>query len=105
VVSRVAERPDLPAVRAAAGALVDSPRYDGWLRELPDDLLVALVAPLEMLQFQYYRTPPADRMLVRAARACCRAAAGGLAGCPADLAGALGRLAATVGVTIPKEAP
>jgi hypothetical protein len=73
-------------LRAAVGEVVDSPRLDAWLLQLPDQALIAIAAPLEMLAFQYKLEPPSDRHLVRAARVACEALAPELDSCPADMA-------------------
>jgi hypothetical protein len=87
-VSTTARRDDVEvaAVREAVRNIAESPRYDDWLLEMPDHVLHALAAPLEMLVFQYYLTPPKDRMLVRAARVVWDGVADFLGDCPADMA-------------------
>jgi hypothetical protein len=84
--------PDVARVRAAVRPLTDGDRLDAWLAEAPDEVLVRLVAPLEMLTFQYHLDPPRDRHLLRAARVTCEALHDHLDACPADLAEALRRL-------------
>jgi hypothetical protein len=79
-------------VRDAVRALVESGRSDAWLAEVPDEVLLRLVAPLEMLTFQYYLDPPRERHLLRAARVACEAMEDQLDACPADLAEAFRRL-------------
>lgn len=76
---------DAGAVRSAVGALIGAEDYDSWLMTAAEDVLIRLAAPLEMLQFQYYLSPPQDRHLIRAARVCCEAAEGGLLGCPVHM--------------------
>ncbi|MEU0548222.1 hypothetical protein [Micromonospora sp. NPDC005979] len=95
---RQSESLDPAAVRAAVRDIVEAPRYDAWLMEMPDEMLVRLAAPLEMLQFQFYLTPRLERHLVRAARVCCEASAVGLETCPADMRQAFRVLADVVGV-------
>lgn len=80
------ETVDMERVRAAVHDVVESPRLDVWLRELPDPILIAIAAPLEMLGFQYHLEPPSDRHLVRAARVAYAAVASDLYDCPADFA-------------------
>jgi hypothetical protein len=87
---------DTGAVRDAVRELVETGRCDAWFAEVPDEVLVRLVAPLEMLTFQYYLDPPRDRHLVRAARVACDAMDQHLDACPADLAGAFRRLRAAI---------
>lgn len=83
-------------VREAVRGLVETERDDAWLTEVPDDVLVRLVAPLEMLTFQYYLDPPRERHLVRAARVACEAMEDHLDACPADLAEAFRHLRAAM---------
>ncbi|EST31258.1 hypothetical protein N566_20855 [Streptomycetaceae bacterium MP113-05] len=83
---------DVAAVRRAVRSIAESPRYDDWLLEMPDHVLHAVAAPLEMLVFQYYLTPPKDRMLVRAARVVWDSVADSLEDCPADMATAYASL-------------
>ncbi len=83
-------------VRAAVRDLVESEQSDEWLAEVPDEVLLRLVAPLEMLTFQYYLDPPRERHLVRAARAAYDGMAAHLDACPADLAEAFRRLRAAL---------
>lgn len=87
---------DMAAVRSAVSGVID--RFDGWLLEAPEPVLIRVAAPLEMLQFQYYLTPPSDRHLLRAARVCCEAAGSGLDldGCPQDMVRAFDVLAKLV---------
>lgn len=98
--SRQSESLDPATVRAAVRDVVEAPRYDEWLMEMPDEMLVRLAAPLEMLQFQFYLTPSLERHLVRAARVCCEACAAGLDACPADMRQAFRVLADVVRVPI-----
>jgi hypothetical protein len=91
-----AANPDMSRVRDAVQALVETGRGDAWLTEVPDDVLVRFVAPLEMLTFQYYLDPPRDRHLVRAARVACEAMEDHLDACPADLAEAFRHLRAAL---------
>lgn len=95
--------PEVGRIRDAVHALVESGRFDAWLTELPDEVLIHLVAPLEMLAFQYYLDPPRERHLVRAARVACEAMEDHLDACPADLAGAFRRLRAAL-EPVPKTA-
>lgn len=90
--SRRSEKVDMRAVRAAVHEIVESDRYDDWFVELPDDVLVELAAPLEVLMFHYYLDPPKDRHLVRAARVAFECAVDSLDRCPADMARSLRRL-------------
>ncbi|GAA0448439.1 hypothetical protein Aca07nite_72690 [Actinoplanes capillaceus] len=99
------ERLDSVAVRAAVQGVIEAPRYDDWLMEMPDEMLVRLAAPLEMLQFQFYVDPPLERHLVRAARVCCAACATGLEDCPPDMRAAFRVLADVVGVRLSVTAP
>jgi hypothetical protein len=87
---------DMAAVRSAIKGVVEADRFDHWLVEVPEPVLIQVAAPLEMLQFQYYLTPPRDRHLLRAARVCCAAVVGGLDGCPDDMVTAFGRLSEVV---------
>lgn len=87
---------DMRRVREAVGELVESGQRDVWLADLPDEVLTAFVAPLEMLTFQYYLDPPRDRLLVRAAKVACEAVEEHLDACPASLAGAFSRLRAAL---------
>jgi len=90
------EHLDMSALRSAVMNVVESDRLGDWLLEVPERVLIELTAPLEMLQFQYYLVPQRDRYLVRAARVCCRAVAGGMGGCPPDMVDAFDRLAELV---------
>ncbi|MEW2268894.1 hypothetical protein ACNPQM_21325 [Streptomyces sp. NPDC056231] len=83
---REASDADIDAVATAVGRIVEADRFDRWLLELPDHVLVATAAPLEMLGFQYHLTPRQDLLLVRAARVVWDAVAGLLDDCPDDLA-------------------
>jgi uncharacterized membrane protein len=83
---------DITLVRKAVEGVVEADRFADWLLEVPDRALIALMAPLEMLTFQFHLTPPRDRHLIRAARVVCDAATGALDGCPDDLVHALGAL-------------
>jgi hypothetical protein len=87
---------DMRRVREAVGELVESGQRDAWFADLPDEMLLALVAPLEMLTFQYYLDPPRDRLLVRAAKVACAAMDEHLGACPAGLAGPFSRLSAAL---------
>lgn len=98
--SRRSESLDPAAVRAAVRDVIEAPRYDAWLMEMPDEMLIRLAAPLEMLQFQFYVVPPLERHLVRAARVSCEACATGLESCPPDMQQAFRALANVVGVRI-----
>jgi hypothetical protein len=93
---RRAGDPDMSRVREAVRALVETGRSDAWLTEVPDEVLLRFVAPVEMLTFQYYLDPPRDRHLVRAARVACEAMADHLDACPADLAEAFRNLRAAL---------
>lgn len=88
---------DVVAVRSAVGALIGAEDYDSWLLSAAEGVLIRLAAPLEMLQFQYYLTPPQDRHLIRAALVCCEAAEAGLQGCPAHMIDAFAVLARELG--------
>lgn len=83
---------DADAVRLAVADLVTSTGYERWLLSAPDEALVRLAAPLEMLQFHYHLEPAQDRQLIRAARVCCDAAEPGLDGCAEDFVAAVSRL-------------
>ncbi|MFF7181305.1 hypothetical protein [Streptomyces sp. NPDC008121] len=85
--------------------IVESDRFDGWLIETPDHVLVQIAAPLEMLQFQYFLTPPQDHLLVRASRVVWEAVAGLLDDCPDDLAAAFAALGASLGERAPEPDP
>jgi hypothetical protein len=87
---------DVDRVRVAVRELVDTGRTDEWLAGLPDDALVHLAAPLEMLTFQYHLDPPRDRHLLRAAGVACETMAPYLDDCPDDLAAALRGVARAV---------
>lgn len=87
----------LSAIRAAVAQIVESDRLDDWIRDASDSVLIRLMAPLEMLSFQYYRDPPSDKHLVRAARVTCEAMAEAIGDCPPDLARALRQLSGVVG--------
>lgn len=100
LLSSRAEQIDHPAVRAAVKAVMDAPGFDTWLDVVPDHVLVAVAAPLEILQFHYYLDPPKERHLARAARLTCEALAGKLADCPDDMAAVFRRLAAAVDTPI-----
>jgi hypothetical protein len=82
------EEIDVERLRAAVRGIVESGRFDDWLAEVPDEVLVQVAAPMEVLTFHYYLDPPRDRHLVRAARVACASVAGSLARCPHDMAGA-----------------
>ncbi|MET9619310.1 MULTISPECIES: hypothetical protein [unclassified Streptomyces] len=94
--AREADDVDMDSLRATVGRIVEADRFDGWLIELPDHVLVAVAAPLEMLGFQHYLTPPQDDLLVRAARVVWDSVAGLLDDCPADLAAEFASLGAAV---------
>jgi hypothetical protein len=87
---------DVQRVRDAVRDLVETERSDLWLAQLPDEALVRLVAPLEMLTFHYHLDPPRDRHLVRAARVAWAAMSEHLDACPADLAAALRRVGSAI---------
>lgn len=87
---------DMQLVRSAVMGVVEADRWDDWLMEVPEHILMRVAAPLEMLQFHYYLSPPQDRHLVRAARVCCEAVEGGMEGCPADMVVAFERLTQVV---------
>lgn len=93
---RTHEDVDAASVRTAVGGVVESPRYDEWLLEVPDHVLIQVAAPLEMLAFQYYVTPPQDRLLVRAARVVWDGVAELLEDCPVDMADRFAALGAAV---------
>ena len=90
------ETADMERVRGAVSRIVESPRLDAWLLELPDPILIAIAAPLEMLAFQYHLEPPSDRHLVRAARVASEAVEPDLGDCPADFAEAFRALGRAV---------
>lgn len=90
------EELDMPSVREAVAGLVESDRLDHWLVEAPEPVLIRLMAPLEMLAFQYHREPRQDRHLVRAARVACEELDDALEECPEDLLRAVLRLRGTV---------
>jgi len=92
------EEAEPAAVRTAVGGIVEAPRFDDWLLEMPDHVLVQVVAPLEMLAFQFYVTPPQERLLLRAARVVWDAVDGLLPDCPADMAERFAALGAAVAV-------
>jgi len=87
---------DMSRIREAVRALVEGERSDAWITEASGDVLVRLVAPLEMLTFQYYLDPPRERHLLRAARVAYEAMEDHLDACPADLAEAFRRLGAAM---------
>jgi hypothetical protein len=91
---------DLAEVRAAAAEVVEGPRSADWLAEVPDQVLIEVAAPLEVLSFHYYLQPPRERHLARAARVACEAVRGQLAGCPPDMAAAFRRLGRSVRVEV-----
>lgn len=93
---RRSDDPDTGRVREAVRALVETGRGEEWFAEVPDEVLVRLVAPLEMLTFQYYLDPPRERHLLRAARVACETIEDHLDACPADLAEAFRHLRAVV---------
>lgn len=96
LLSSRAEQTDYSAVRAAVKAVMDAPGFDTWLDVVPDNVLVAVAAPMEILQFHYYLEPPKDRHLARAARLTCEALAGKLTDCPDDMATLFRRLGEAV---------
>ncbi|MEV4945524.1 hypothetical protein [Streptomyces sp. NPDC053755] len=96
---------DIEAVRSAVKRIVESDRFDGWLTETPDHVLVQMSAPLEMLGFHHFLTPPQDRLLVRAARVVWDAVAGLLDDCPDDLAAAFAALGASLADRAPEPDP
>jgi hypothetical protein len=83
-------------VRAAVKDLMQSGRMDDWLVEVPDQVLIQIAAPFEMLAFQYYRDPPRDRHLVRAARVACEAVESTRDACPDDMTRAFQALRSAV---------
>ncbi|MFD9867135.1 hypothetical protein ACFXI8_25635 [Streptomyces niveus] len=87
---------DMESVRRAVARIIESERFDDWLVEMPDHVLVEVAAPLEMLQFQHYLMPPKDRYLVRSARVVWDAVADLLADCPSDLAAEFASLGASL---------
>jgi hypothetical protein len=87
---------DMGQVRDAVRTLVEGERSDAWLTEASEDVLVRLVAPLEMLTFQYYLDPPRERHLLRAARVAYEAMEDHLDACPTDLAAAFRHLGAAM---------
>lgn len=87
---------DMDRLREAVRALVETGRGDAWLTEVPDEVLLRFVAPMEMLTFQYYLDPPRDRHLARAARVACESMEDHLDACPADLAEAFRHLRAAL---------
>ncbi|MFI8365966.1 hypothetical protein [Streptomyces sp. NPDC085466] len=93
---RQREDVDVESVRSSVKRIIESDRYDAWLIELPDHVLVQLAAPLEMLGFQHHLTPRQDVLLVRAARVVWDAVAGLLDDCPDDLAAEFARLGAAL---------
>ncbi|MCZ7462276.1 hypothetical protein [Streptomyces sp. WMMC940] len=96
ILRRQGDDVDVESVRSAVRHIIESRRFDGWLIEMPDHVLVQVAAPLEMLGFQHYMTPPQDRLLVRAARVVWDAVAGLLDDCPADLAEGFASLGAAL---------
>lgn len=88
--------PDMARVRDAVRSLVETGRGDAWLTEVPDEVLLRYVAPMEMLAFQYYLEPPRDRHLARAAHVACESMADHLDACPADMAEAFRQLRAAL---------
>ncbi|MFI6418113.1 hypothetical protein ACIBG6_12025 [Streptomyces sp. NPDC050842] len=94
---RQREDVDIEPVSAAVARIVDADQFDRWLLELPDHVLVAVAAPLEMLGFHYHLTPRQDVLLVRAARVVWDAVADLLGDCPDDLAGEFALLGAALG--------
>lgn len=90
------EQVDMPTLRAAVRRIVESERYDAWLLEMPDHVLVQVAAPLEMLGFQHYVKPPQDKLLLRAARVVWEGVADLLDDCPPDMAADFAALGAAV---------
>jgi hypothetical protein len=76
---------DVGLLRAAVGDIIQSGRFDDWLVEVPDGVLVQVAAPFEMLAFQYYLDPPQERHLVRAARVACETVENTKDECPEDM--------------------
>jgi hypothetical protein len=87
---------DIPRLRSTLREVIESSRFDEWLIEVPDGVLVQIAAPFEMLTFQYYLDPPNDRHLVRAARVVCDAVKHSSQDCPADMTRAFRRLGGVV---------
>lgn len=87
---------DVGLLRAALRGIIQSGRFDDWLVEVPDQVLVQVAGPFEMLAFQYYLDPPQDRHLVRAARIACETVENSSGDCPEDMSGAFRRLSAMV---------
>lgn len=88
---------DAGELRSAVRDIVESARFDDWFLEAPDEVLVAVAAPLEVLTFHYYLDPPKDRHLLRAARVAAQSVADRLEECPADMAVAFSALGDVVG--------
>lgn len=86
------EAADIRRVRNAVKGIVESARFDDWLEEVPNEVLIQVAAPLEVLTFHYYLDPPKDRYLVRAARVAYESVAGSLPQCPKDMAHAFREL-------------
>jgi hypothetical protein len=87
---------DVGLLRAAVGEIIQSGRFDDWLVAVPDQVLIQVAAPFEMLAFQYYLDPPQDRHLVRAVRVACETVENSSGDCPADMSGAFRRLSGMV---------
>jgi hypothetical protein len=86
------EDTDMRLLRSTVGEVIESRRFDEWLIEVPDWVLVQIAAPFEMLTFQYYLDPPNDGHLLRAARVACDAVEGSREDCPEDMTHAFGWL-------------
>jgi hypothetical protein len=89
---------DIRRVRTAIKGIVESVRFDDWLQEVPDKVLIEVAGPLEMLTFHYYLDLPENRHLVRAARVAYESVASSLPQCPEDMAHAFRELSAAVAV-------
>jgi hypothetical protein len=87
---------DMLLLRSTVGEVIESRRFDEWLVEVPDRVLVQIAAPFEMLTFQYYLDPPNDRHLVRAARVACDAVESSKQDCPEGMTHAFGQLSGVV---------
>jgi hypothetical protein len=90
------EEVDVERVRSAVRDIVESARLERWLDEVPDEVLVQVAAPLEVLTFHYYLEPPKNRHLVRAARVACAAVEVDLPGCPDEMVAAFRELRTAV---------
>lgn len=87
---------DIRRVRTAVKGIVESVRFDDWLEEVPNEVLIQVAAPLEVLTFHYYLDPPKDRHLVRAARVAYESVVSSLPQCPDDMARAFRELSGAV---------